>query len=187
MSHRYVAIGCSSGGIPALRELLCGLPPEFPAPVVVAMHSRPESRLEEVLRLTLPNDAPMRLCEDGSWLEPGVIHVLPGARHGFFDHDRISLSGVVQDSGYRPSIDALFISLAMQHRENAIAVVLSGTMDDGMRGAQVIYDMGGRTIVQSPEDAEHGAMPRAVIAADHPHKVLPAREMGPALYELIAG
>ena len=178
MSGRFVAVGCSSGGISALSEMLAGLPAGFPAPVVVAMHSRPDSRLGETLRLTLPEGAPLRLCEDGSWLEPGVIHIIPGARHGFFDGDRIRLSDIVQGGSYRPSVDALFMSLAMQHRENAIAVVLSGTMDDGMRGAQVIYDMGGRTIVQDPDGARFDDMPTSVIRNDHPKAVLPPDELG---------
>ncbi len=60
----------------------------------------------------------------------------------------------------------------------AIGVVLSGTMADGMRGAQIIHDVGGKTIVQDPSDAQFPDMPQHVIRRDHPALIEAADELG---------
>ena len=179
MSQKVIAIGASAGGLEALRELLGELPADFPAPIVVAIHSQPESRLIGVLQFdAAKRGMAVRQVSDGDKLQPGMVHVVPGATHAFFRRGGLRLSETVRDSGFRPSIDALFMSLASEYGADAIAVVLSGMMNDGMRGAQVIYDMGGITIVQDPKDADHASMPQNVINADHPREVLSAQDLG---------
>ena len=183
--QKVIAIGASAGGLQPLRDLLEVLPNDFDAPIVVAIHSAPNSFLTEVLQFAEGSGMKVRKVEDGDTLQNGVVHVVPGAKHAFVQNARLRLSGVVRDSGYRPSIDALFMTLASSHGENAVAVVLSGLMNDGMRGAQVIYDMGGTTIVQDPKDAEFAEMPKNVIRADHPRKVLAAEDLGHWLKDLM--
>jgi chemotaxis response regulator CheB len=185
LGQKVIAIGASAGGLNALHDLLGEIPNDFAAPIVVAIHSLPFSRQVKVLNYNA--NAGQRICEaeDGTELENGVIYVIPGATHGLFSQGKLRLSKVVRDSGFRPSIDALFMTLAAEYRENAIAVVLSGALNDGMRGAQVIYDLGGQTIVQDPREADFAAMPRNVIRADHPTEVLLAQELGIWLREAI--
>ncbi|MEP3918994.1 chemotaxis protein CheB [Ascidiaceihabitans sp.] len=87
----------------------------------------------------------------------------------------------MHDSGFRPSIDALFMTMAAEYGDRAVAVILSGTLKDGMRGAQVVFDVGGRTIVPDP--------PRSCIrrhAQQHhfqrsPEEILPAADLGRGL------
>jgi len=174
--HFVVAIGASAGGLSAIKELLAELPPHLDAPIVIAVHSEPASQLKEALQIRSPLN--IKSAEDGEMLESGVVYVVPGAKHAFFRNGGLQLSTVVRDSGFRPSIDALFMSLAAEYGERAVAVVLSGLLKDGMRGAQVIYDMGGRTIVQDPRDADYSSMPHSVIRNDHPNAVLTASELG---------
>lgn len=171
-----VGIGASAGGLVAIREVLAELPPDISAAVVVAQHSVEGSQLREVL--TTHCALPVKALDDGETLQTGTVYVVPGGRHGFFRDGRVRLSKPVRDSGFRPSIDGLFITMAVEYGERAIAVVLSGTMNDGMRGTQVIYDMGGRTIVQNPEEAKHGSMPMNVIRSNHPREILSATDLG---------
>ncbi|MGC3939293.1 chemotaxis protein CheB [Roseobacter sp. EG26] len=178
-----VAIGASAGGIKAIRALLSCLPANLGAPVVIAMHSEPSSNLTEVLQIRSP--LAIKRLEDGEALRTGQIYVVPGATHAFFRDGRVRLSEPVRDSGFRPSIDGLFMTLAAEYKEKAIAVVLSGTMNDGTRGAQVVYDMGGQTIVQNPEDATFESMPLSVILMDHPQQILSAEDLGSWLDETI--
>jgi two-component system CheB/CheR fusion protein len=77
------------------------------------------------------------------------------------------------------------MTLAAEYGDRAIAVVLSGALKDGMRGAQIIYDMGGQTIVQDPREAEHAGMPNSVIFDDHQETVLSAAKLGEWLGNLI--
>ena len=185
MSDKIVAIGASAGGLQPLRELLSELPRDFAAPIVVAVHSSPDSALKNTLSLF--KDISIKISEavDGAQPLPGIVYVVPGAKHVLFSHGRLKISDVVRDSGFRPSIDALFMTLATEHQDNAIAVVLSGTLNDGMRGAQVLYDLGGTTLVQDPEDAKFASMPQSVVMADHPEEVISAKEIGRWLVEEI--
>lgn len=171
-----VAIGASAGGLSALQDLLAELPQNLSAPIVIAVHSEPASILLETLKLR--SSLNIKKVEDGEPLENGVVYIVPGATHAFFRGGCLRLSSLVRDSGFRPSIDALFMTLAAEYGDRAIAVVLSGLLKDGMRGAQVIYDMGGRTIVQDPEEAKYASMPEAVIRSDHPRAVRSASELG---------
>lgn len=178
-----VAIGASAGGLSAITDLIGELPETVDAPIVIAVHSSENSILSKALKNVSTRN--IKLVEDNELLKAGWIYVLPGARHGFFKNGRIQLSGHVQDSGFRPSIDALFMTLAAEYGDRAIAVVLSGMLKDGMRGAQVIYDMGGQTIVQDPADAEYASMPSSVIDNDHPETVRSAADLGVWLGKLI--
>ncbi|MEQ6249326.1 chemotaxis protein CheB [Sulfitobacter sp. HNIBRBA3233] len=175
-AHPVIAIGGSAGGIGAMQELLAAIRAPLAAPVIIAVHSVAQSKLTEVLQQG--SSLTIRRIEDGTVPEPGVIHIVPGGRHAYFRSGKLRLSEDVTDSGFRPSIDMLFMTLAAEYQSRAIAVILSGMLQDGMRGAQVIYDLGGRTVVQNPDDAVYESMPAAVIRADHPRAVLTATELG---------
>ena len=175
-TQHVVAMGASAGGLAAIRDLIAVLPDDLEAPVVIGAHSSEGSILLEAVRSARPSK--IKRAEDGEVLRPGWIYVIPPARHGFFRNGALHLSDVVRDSGYRPSIDALFMTLAAEYGRRAIAVVLSGMMKDGMRCAQVIYDMGGRTIVQDPDEAAQSDMLSSVIRNDHPRAIREASELG---------
>jgi len=185
VANKVVAIGASAGGLEPLRELLRELPPNFAAAIIVAVHSGPESRLKNTLDLF--SDISLEICNAESGIEPtpGVVYVVPGAKHVLLSHGRLEISDLVRDSGFRPSIDALFMTLATEYRDNAIAVVLSGTLNDGMRGAQVLYDLGGITLVQDPEDAKFASMPQSVVQANHPVEIISAKQIGRWLVESV--
>ncbi|MEJ6396794.1 chemotaxis protein CheB [Yoonia sp. 208BN28-4] len=175
---KVVVIGCSSGGLAPLVDLLSELPATYPHPIIVASHSGPESHLLPALKLKSKIQIAIKKAEDGEELVGQTVYVLPGATHGLVTGNTLRLSELVRESGFRPSIDALFMTAAAEYQENTIGVVLSGTMSDGMRGAQVIYDMGGVTIVQDPDEAKQASMPQSVIKADHPQEVLEASALG---------
>jgi len=178
-----VAIGASAGGLSAIKDLLAVLPADLDAPVVIGVHSEPASKLKQALEAH--STLNIKSAENGEALETSTVYIVPGARHAFFREGRLWLSEIVEDSGFRPSIDALFMTLAAEYGERAIAVVLSGLLKDGMRGAQVIHDMGGRTIVQDPDDALYASMPSSVIRGDHPKAVRTASELGSWLTSVI--
>ncbi|QUJ76404.1 chemotaxis protein CheB [Sulfitobacter albidus] len=170
-----IVIGGSAGAQQPVQEMLAALPNPLAAPIIIALHSVPMSKLTELLQRNSHHD--IRRVEDGDTPEAGVIHIVPGGRHAFLRAGKIRLSDEVEDSGFRPSIDMLFMTAAAQYGPGAIGVILSGMLKDGMRGCQVIYDLGGRSIVQNPDDALYDSMPAAVIRADHPRAILSASEL----------
>ena len=145
-------------------------------PVIIAVHGGSKSRLADVLQFHKKLD--VRAAKDGDILRGGVIYVVPGATHAAVKDGHIFLSEPARQAKFRPSIDALFVSLAMEYKQGAIGIVLSGTLNDGMKGAQILYEMGGITIAQDPDDAQFNCMPQSVITHDHPEDVLSAKHIG---------
>jgi chemotaxis response regulator CheB len=103
----------------------------------------------------------------------------PRLRHssGPAARDRRHVGGAVpfdEPHGHRAPIDGFLRSLA-RRRDDAVAIVLSGSGSDGALGAKAVRDAGGLVLVQDPEEAAHGSMPRAAIEAEAAHLILPVR------------
>jgi two-component system chemotaxis response regulator CheB len=85
------------------------------------------------------------------------------------------------ENGVRPSIDVLFRSAAISYGRRALAVVLSGTRDDGVAGASAVGARGGCVFVQEPADSLFASLPEQTVSRDHPDRVLPLAELAPAV------
>src|SRR3954470_4035795 len=154
-----VALGASAGGVDALARVVAGLPAGFPAAVLVVLHVAPAgpSVLPEIL--TRAGVLPARHAVDGQVIEAGHIYVAPPDRHLELVGDALRVTRGPRENGVRPSVDTLFRSVARSNPGNAVAVVLSGTLDDGTSGMITVRDSGGRTIVQDPDEADFPGMP----------------------------
>jgi len=165
LAFRVVGCVSSAGGLDALTRVLRPLPEDFPAAVIALQHHDPaqHSYLVEILadRCALPVVA----ASHHQTLEPGRVFVAPPGRHVLVSSDATL---VVVVSGeyppYRPSADLLLTSLALAAGPMAIAVVLSGTGNDGATGATVIHDLGGTVIAADAASSAQYAMPAATIA-----------------------
>ena len=182
-ARSLVAVGASAGGIEALTTLVAGLPPDLAAAVAVVVHLPPQvkSRLPEILDRAGP--LPAVAARDGDELEPGRIYVATPDRHLLIRDGRCAVVRGPHENGLRPSIDVLFRSAAVSFGGRAVAVVLSGTRDDGVTGATVVDRCGGRVLVQDPRDALFPGMPRETVENDHPDRVLPLAELAAAVAE----
>ncbi|MCK7582996.1 MAG: response regulator [Chromatiales bacterium] len=160
-----VAIGCSSGGLLALRSILgdlecCGL-----SAYVLAQHLSPdeETRLPEILapHTTLT----VAIAATGDRLRPDHLHICPAGWDLEVRDGRLFLSAPEPNALIAPSIDRLFRSVAKRFGERAIGLILSGTGQDGREGGALLLAAGGQLIVQSPAEASEPAMPNAALAA----------------------
>ena len=160
---RAIVIGASSGGVSALLELVSGLPSDLNAVVGVVLHiGSQHSILPDLLvrRGPLPAVHP----QDGQPLAPGTIYVAPPDHHMLFTEDSVRLTRGPRENHARPALDPLFRSAALEWRERAIGVVLTGDLDDGTAGLAAIKACGGTAIVQDPETAFEPSMPASAIA-----------------------
>jgi two-component system chemotaxis response regulator CheB len=180
-----VLIGASAGGVDALEKLVVGLPPEFPAAILVVLHvaSTGTSVLPQIL--SRKGTMPASFARDGEELRRGQIYVAPADHHMLVHDHRIRLSQGPRENGHRPAIDPLFRSAARAAGPRCIAVVLSGLLDDGASGLRFIKRNGGVAMVQDPEDALFPSMPRAAMAMTTVDAVVPMAEMANRLCELI--
>lgn len=181
-----VVAGASAGGVEALRAMVAGLPADFDAAILVVLHVPREgtSALPKILDRSGPLSASHAV--EGERLVAGRILVAPADRHLVVSDGRIRLSRGPTENGHRPAVDPLFRSAARAWRERSIAVVLSGTRNDGTSGAAAIADMGGTVIVQDPGDALYPSMPGSAREHIPGALLLPAAGMGEMLRKLVA-
>jgi two-component system chemotaxis response regulator CheB len=180
-----IVVGASAGGVQTLQTLVSQLPPELPASVLIVLHlmSAGTSVLHNILDRAGP--LPVTPAHDGEQLERGHIYVAPPDFHLLLRGPNIHLSAGPRENGHRPAVDPLFRSAARAYGPRVIGVVLSGTLDDGTDGLRLIKQRGGATVVQDPDDALYGDMPRNAIRDVDPDRIVPVAEMGAALFELI--
>jgi two-component system chemotaxis response regulator CheB len=181
-----VAVAASAGGIGAIGQLLEGLPPDFPAAIVVVQHLDPRHRslMADILRRR--TRLAVKQADAGYQLAPGTVFIAPPDRHLLVNADgTVSLTQSELVHFVRPSADLLFESVAASYKDRAIAVVLTGTGSDGSMGVGAIKKMGGTVIAQDPESAEFSGMPVAAINSSNVDFVLPLPQIAAALVALV--
>lgn len=178
-----VAIGGSAGGIEALVQLVASLPADLPAPVLVTVHvgNRARSSLPEILSRAGLLDASH--ARHGEPLRPGRIYVAPPDVHLLVGAGVVRLSSGPRVNRYRPAVDVMFAGVARWAGSGAVAVVLSGLLDDGAVGAALVARAGGHVVVQNPHDAIFDSMPRAALSAVPAARVVSTVQLGKAVGE----
>jgi two-component system chemotaxis response regulator CheB len=175
--------------VEALGRLAQDLPANFPAPIAIVLHVPPDSPslLAEILSRKGPLKA--RTADAGMLFERGTIYVARPDHHLIVQRNGGTLSMNVargpRENRHRPSVDPLFRSAALAAGEQAIGVILSGTLDDGTAGLIALKQCGGTAVVQDPRDALYSGMPQSAIenvAVDH---IVPLAEMGALLSRLV--
>jgi two-component system, chemotaxis family, protein-glutamate methylesterase/glutaminase len=180
-----VVVGASAGGVEALQELMRGLPPEFPATVLVVLHVLPTgtSMLPDLLGRA--GKLPVEFAKEGQELQRGRVFVAPPDHHLVVEDGRLALNRGPLESGVRPSVDTLFRSAARSLGPRVVGVILSGALHDGAAGLRLIKENGGVAVAQKPSDAVYPGMPMSAADAVELDRVLPVKEMGAALCELV--
>ncbi|MDV2993962.1 MAG: Protein-glutamate methylesterase/protein-glutamine glutaminase [Chroococcidiopsis sp. SAG 2025] len=187
LPQKVVAICASAGGLNALSQVLSALPVNFPAAITVVQHISPHypSMMADIL--SRRTKLPVKQARSGDYLRTGTVYIAPPDHHLLVNADsNLSLSHSELVHFVRPSADLLFESVAASFKQQAIAVVLTGTGSDGAMGARAIEEMGGTVIVQDYKTAEFGGMPEAAINTGVAALVLPLNEIALTLVKLVA-
>src|SRR5205085_2070162 len=146
---RVLAVAASTGGPPALRQLLSGLPRDFAAPILVVQHLSPGFAAGLASWLNSVSGFRVKVAEEGEPLARGTAYIAPDDRHlGVSDRHLVTLSPAGPVAGFRPSATMLFESVARAYGRSALAVILTGMGDDGVRGLRAIRRSGGYVIAQ---------------------------------------
>ncbi|MGE5222543.1 MAG: CheR family methyltransferase [Omnitrophica WOR_2 bacterium] len=182
---RVVGIGASAGGLAAFEQLFNHLPTDTGMAFVVIQHlSYPHhSILPDIIQRY--TSMPVSQVTDGIEVEPDHVYVIPPGSDLALKEGRLMLHKPETEQGSRLPIDRFFRSLAQVQGDRAIGIVLSGTLSDGSLGLKTIKAEGGLTIVQEPDTAEFGDMPRNAIATKDVDYILPPQKMGELILKYI--
>jgi two-component system chemotaxis response regulator CheB len=179
-----VLIGASAGGVEAISAIVAGLPADLRAAVFVVLHvSRGRSVLPEIL--TRAGRLLALHPKDGDRIHAGRIYVAPPDHHLTIDGNVVRITHGPSENGVRPAVDPLFRSAARTFGSRVIAIVATGSLDDGTAGMAAVKEAGGVAIVQDPEEAFAPSMPRSVIATVAVDHVLPLAEIAPMIVSLV--
>jgi two-component system chemotaxis response regulator CheB len=183
-----IAIGASTGGTEAIKDVLLGLPADCPG-VVIAQHipkafSTPfAARMNRLCQMTVYE------AEDGQQIRPGHVYIAPGDRHLLVVRDGARYVCRLDDGSpvnrHKPSVDVLFRSVAQQAGRNAIGVILTGMGKDGAIGLKEMRNAGSPTIAQDEATSVVWGMPGEATAIGAAVEVLPLQNIAARVLSLV--
>ncbi len=174
--HDIIVIGASAGGVEAISTIAAQLPRDLQAAVLIVLHlSKGRSLFPEILNRVgrLPAAHPV----DGTSLQYGRIYLAPPDHHMVVEGDTVRIVHGPTENGVRPAVDPLFRSAARTYGSRVIAIVLTGSLDDGTAGLAAVKEAGGIAVVQDPAEAFAPSMPRSAMQSVRIDHVLPVREI----------
>lgn len=182
---RLVAIGASTGGVDALITLLSSFPANCP-PTVVTQHMPGSFTKSFASRLDQNCAAQVHEATNGAPLATGRIYLAPGGATHLEVMGRDTLVCRLREgspvSGHRPSVDALFGSIA-RLRSRSVGVILTGMGDDGARGLLAMRQAGARTLGQDEATSLVYGMPRSAFEMGAVEKQVPLARMARAILD----
>jgi len=188
-TEKLIAIGASTGGTEAIREVLVRLPPDCPA-VLITQHMPPGFTRSFAARMNTLSRISVSEAVDGERVLPGHAYIAPGDLHL-----RLAKSGsnyiVALDRSepvnrHRPSVEVLFHSVASVAGRNAIGVMLTGMGRDGAAAMLEMRKAGSFNIAQDEASCVVFGMPREAIAMGAVDEVLPVTEIADRVLQQLA-
>lgn len=174
---RLMAIGASTGGPPALHEIITHLPEHIPIPIVISQHMPAGFTKSFSERLNKLSRLPVIESAGGEKLENGHVYVAPGGYHLLFEQQGSNVFTLLkpksEEDRYVPSVDLMMISAAEIFKAGVFGIILTGMGNDGKIGMKRIKEKGGATLAESEETAVVYGMPREAIQTGAVDKTVP--------------
>jgi len=187
-TDRIIAIGASTGGTEAIKDVLIRLPADAPG-IVIAQHIPKAFSTPFARRMDACCQMTVYEAEDGQQILPGHVYIAPGDRHLLLVRDGARYVCRLDDgqpvNRHKPSVDVLFRSVAQQAGRNAIDVILTGMGKDGAIGLKEMREAGCPTIAQDEATSVVWGMPREAVALGAAAHVLGLHEI-PARVQALA-
>lgn len=187
-----VVIGSSTGGPPVLETLIKALPATLPQPVVVAQHMPPVFTESLATRLDELCTSPVKHADRSCPLEPGVVHIIVGGRHGRIVASAggrlgLEISDEPVEALFKPSVNELFSSAARAVGERTLAVICTGMGDDGLLGARELARAGAPILAQDEASCVVYGMPRGVVEEKLALAAMPPELLAATLNRALSG
>lgn len=179
-THKILAIGASTGGTEALKDVLMGLPRNGPGTIVV-QHMPANFTGPFAERLNALCAMEVREARNGDSITPGVVLIAPGDFHMVVRRSGaryyVEIGSGEKVSGHRPSADVMLNSVAKIAGSNAIGVILTGMGGDGAKGLLAMRNAGARTIGQDEASCVVYGMPKVAYDIGAVEKQLPLNQI----------
>jgi len=187
-TDKVIALGASTGGTEALREVILSFPPNSPG-IVIVQHMPPKFTKMYADRLNGESPLDIREAKDGDRIIPGRVLIAPGGFHMRVVRSggqyKVNCAAGPKVSGHCPSVDVLFESVAKDVGANAVGAILTGMGGDGAEGLLKMRQSGAHTIGQDEETCVIYGMPKVAFQKGAVERQLPLLEIGPTLIRKI--
>lgn len=183
-----IAIGISTGGPNALRDVFKGIDKNIKQPILVVQHMPAGFTME--FANSLNNICPLEVTEarDGELLEKGHVYIAPGNYHIYVERKMngtiIRLSQDAPRNGHRPSADFLFKSIAENYQNHALGVIMTGMGKDGAQELAEMRRQGAWTLGQDEKSSIVYGMPRVAWEMGAVQKQVPLEDMAKEISQL---
>lgn len=185
---KVIAIGSSTGGTEAIKDVLAGLDGNVPG-IVIAQHMPKDFTKAFAKRLNKISRVNVKEAEDGDMILPGHVYIAPGDRHLIVK--RVNNNYICKLVGggpvmrHMPSCDVLLRSVSNNAGHNAIGIILTGMGSDGAKGLLEMRNRGAKTIAQSQKDCVVFGMPREAIKINAAERQSTLRQMPEIIMDFI--
>lgn len=188
-TDRIIAVGASTGGTEALKEVVKQMPKNAPA-MVVTQHLPVAFSLSFARHVNAATDMNACIAEDGQLILPGNIYIAPGDKHLKVARDGARYICRLDDgppvNRHKPSVEVLFRSIAENVGKNAIGVMLTGMGIDGARAMLEMNEAGAVNIVQDQASSIVWGMPGEAYKLGAAHHVLHLNQIASQIIDLLA-
>ena len=175
---KLAVIGASTGGPPALQQILAALPKNMPFPLLIVQHISKGFTVGFKEWLAASSKFPLKIAEHGEYLRAGMGYIAPEGHHLEVDFGpRAVLTDREPEFGLRPSINYLFLSAARKFGSQAVGVLLTGMGNDGARAMLEMHKRGAVTIAQDKTSSVVFGMASEAIKLNAVSRVMPPLEI----------
>lgn len=157
-----IALGASTGGTEAIKEVLMRLPSDTPA-IVITQHIPAAFSLPFAQRMNSVSEMMVMQAEDGQKIERGHVYIAPGDRHLLVEksgaHYICRLNDGPPVNRHKPSVDVMFRTVVQNVGANSVGVLLTGMGADGAQGMKELREIGVHTVAQDEQTSVVWGMP----------------------------
>jgi two-component system, chemotaxis family, protein-glutamate methylesterase/glutaminase len=175
-TQKLIAIGASTGGTEALKQVLMGMPANSPS-ILIVQHMPPHFTRTFAERLDGLCQIEVREAKDGDSVMQGQALIAPGNFHMLLRRSGAKYYVIVKDGPrvhhQRPAVDVLFNSVAQYAGSNALGVLLTGMGTDGAKGLLQMKEAGAKTIAQDEQSCVVFGMPKEAIKLGAADAIVP--------------
>ena len=189
LSDRIIAIGASTGGTEAIKQILTTIPVKSP-PILIVQHMPGNFTGAFARRINAITELEVLEAQDGMEAIPGRAVIANGAKHltlnrlGFGKY-RVHTADGALVCRHKPSVEVLFNSVCKAAGNKAIGVMLTGMGKDGAVAMQNLHDSGANTIAQDENSCVVFGMPKEAIKLGAIDKVVPLDKIPETIFSFL--